>query len=256
MVRDDLGADHLVGSDFLMINERLAELYEIDGVEGCTIRKVDLPADSPRGGFLTQASVLKVTANGTTTSPVTRGAWVLDRLYGRPPLPPPPNVPAVEPDLRGATTIRRQLEKHRDDEACATCHRAIDPPGFALESFDVIGTWRDRYRALENGEPPQVKEIMGKPVVYKLGLPVDGSGVDPGGESFEDVHEFRAILLSRKETLAKNLAERLVVYSTGAGIDFADRDAIAKILNETRDTGFGLRSIIHAVVQSDLFQRK
>ena len=105
-----------------------------------------LPPDSHRGGVLTMASVLKVTANGTTTSPVMRGAWVLDRILGTPPPPPPADVPAVEPDIRGATTIREQLAKHRQVASCASCHAKIDPPGFALESFDVIGGWRDYYR--------------------------------------------------------------------------------------------------------------
>ena len=107
-----------------------------------------LPPDSPRGGLMTQASVLKVTANGTTTSPVIRGKWIMERIVGYEIPLPPAAVPAVEPDIRGATTIREQLDKHRADESCAMCHRKIDPPGFALESFDVLGAWRDRYRAI------------------------------------------------------------------------------------------------------------
>src|SRR6185312_8967057 len=107
------------------------------------LRRTVLPKDSVRGGLMTQASVLKVTANGTTTSPVLRGAWVMERILGEPPPPPPPSVPAVEPDTRGATTIRAQLERHRTLEACAACHAKIDPAGFALESFDVMGAWRE-----------------------------------------------------------------------------------------------------------------
>src|SRR5438270_8554441 len=134
-----------------MLNERLAAHYALPPVEGVALRRVPLPADSPRGGLMTQASVLKVTANGTTTSPVLRGAWIMERILGQTPPPPPPGVPAVEPDTRGATTIREQLARHRTLESCAACHAKIDPPGFALESFDVMGGWRDRYRALAEG---------------------------------------------------------------------------------------------------------
>jgi Protein of unknown function (DUF1588) len=109
---------------------------------------VQLPANSNRGGLLTQASILKVTANGTTTSPVRRGSWVLSNLLGQPPAPPPPNAGSVEPDTRGAATIRDLLEKHKSDAVCASCHKTIDPPGFALESFDVIGGYRKRYRSV------------------------------------------------------------------------------------------------------------
>src|SRR5689334_2413903 len=116
-------------------------------------RKVTLPPDSPRGRVLTMASVLKVTANGTTTSPILRGAWVLDRILGTPPPKPTVDVEAVEPDIRGATTIREQLEKHRSRAECASCHAQIDPPGFALENFDVIGGLREDYPNVGKGEP-------------------------------------------------------------------------------------------------------
>ena len=143
LVKRNLGVANLVESDFSMLNERLAAHYGIEGVEGVSYRPVTLPANSVRGGLLTQGSVLKITANGTTTSPVVRGAWVMDRLLGKPPSPPPAAVPAVDPDVRGATTIRAQLEKHRQSESCNACHQHIDPAGLALENFDVMGAWRD-----------------------------------------------------------------------------------------------------------------
>src|SRR5437764_10983288 len=118
-----------------MRNERLAVHYGIPGVKGSQIRRVPLPADCPRGPFLTQAAILKITANGTTTSPVPRGSFVMDRLLGQPPEPPPPNIPAIEPDVRGAKTIREQLAKYRSHTACASCHAKMDPPGSALEPF-------------------------------------------------------------------------------------------------------------------------
>ena len=148
LMKHNLPARNLVESDFVMINERLADLYQIAGVTGSGFRRVPVPPDNPRGGLMTQAIVLKVTANGTTTSPVLRGAWITERLLGDVVRPPPPGTPAVEPDIRGATTVRQQLEKHRSQESCASCHDKMDPPGFALESFDVMGGWRNHYRAL------------------------------------------------------------------------------------------------------------
>src|SRR6478752_6368796 len=152
MLKRDRSLLEFVQSDWSILNERLAQHYGIAGVKGHSFRKVDLPANSHRGGVLTQASVLKATANGLSTSPVLRGAFVLDHILGTPPPPPPNDVEAIEPDIRGATTIRAQLAKHRQNAACATCHAKIDPPGFALESFDVIGHWRDRYR-IYAGDP-------------------------------------------------------------------------------------------------------
>jgi hypothetical protein len=152
LLKNDLSLTNLVASDFTLLNERLAKHYRIAGVEGVAFRRVKLPAGSHRGGVLTMASVLKTTANGTTTSPVVRGAWVLDRILGSPPSPPPANVPVIEPDIRGATTIREQLAKHRATPSCNACHEKIDPPGFALESFDVIGGWRDNYRTTGSGK--------------------------------------------------------------------------------------------------------
>ena len=148
VLKNNLSLTNFVSSDFTFLNERLAKHYRIPGVEGTEMRRVSLPPESHRGGVLTMASVMKVTANGTTTSPILRGAWVLERILGTPPSPPPPDIGAIEPDIRGATTIREQLAKHRDVASCAECHREIDPSGFALESFDVIGGWRDRYRSI------------------------------------------------------------------------------------------------------------
>lgn len=274
MLRQDLGAAHVIDSDFVMINQRLAELYGIKVVEGSAIRRVELPANSPRGGFLTQAAVLKVTANGTVTSPVTRGAWVMDRLLGRPPQPPPPNIPAVDPDVRGTTTIREQLAKHRSEMVCARCHAKMDPPGFALENFDVIGRWRTQYRyagdreikepADQPGDPPIPEEFLGvlpQQWVHvqnnvRLGLPVDASGETVDGHDFKDIEQLKQILLQDEEALARNLIERLVLYATGAPVSFADREQVDRILRRSEESGYGLRTIINELVQSGLFRRK
>src|SRR5207244_668865 len=176
-------------SDWSMLNDRLAAHYGIRGVTGVQLRRVPLPKDSVRGGVMTQASVLKVTANGTTTSPVVRGAWVIENLLGIH-VPPPPPVPAVEPDLTGAVTLRQQLDKHRNDTSCASCHSKIDPPGFALESFDPIGGWREKYRiptTMQMAVEDRKKDPKAGPLAYKLGLAVDPAGTLSTGESFNGI---------------------------------------------------------------------
>jgi hypothetical protein len=228
----------------------------MSGVEGVALRPVKLDGRSVRGGLLTQASVLKVTANGTTTSPVKRGVWIMTRLLGKPPPPPPPNVPALDPDIRGATTIREQLAKHRNQETCAACHHNIDPAGFALESFDVMGAWRDRYRAFGNGDPVKGIGHNGLKYHFCLGPTVDPSGELPDGRRFQDVQELKHCLLQDDAQLARNLVSQLVIYATGAPIQFSDRAQIANILAHTRSSGYGVKSIIQEIVQSDLFLNK
>jgi hypothetical protein len=220
------------------------------------MRRVDLPKDSPRGGLMTQASVLKVTANGTTTSPVLRGKWIMERILGFD-IPQPPAVPAVEPDIRGAATIRQQLEKHRADQSCAVCHNIIDPPGFALESFDVMGAWRDRYRGADEDKTPE--KGLGKnghAFVFHYGLPVDSAGQLPDGKSFNNIRDFKHLLLSQEETVARNLTKQLLTYSTGAPLRFSDRADLDKIINATRECNFGVRALVHQIVQSNLFRNK
>jgi Protein of unknown function (DUF1592)/Protein of unknown function (DUF1588)/Protein of unknown function (DUF1587)/Protein of unknown function (DUF1585)/Protein of unknown function (DUF1595) len=252
----DLSAANVIHSDFAMLNSRLATHYGVDGVRGEELRKVSLPSDSPRGGILTQASVLKVTANGTTTSPVLRGAWVMKKLLGQPPSPPPPGIGSIEPDTRGATTIREQLAKHRDSETCASCHSNIDPPGFALESFDVIGGYRDRYRSQDKGDQTTVKNSVKKRQYIKLGLPVDATGEFADGRKFAGIQDFKKVLLENPNQVLAALTEKFVIYSTGAGISFADRPAVEGIVEKVNQRGGGLRTLVHEVVQSSLFQSK
>ena len=253
----DLSATHLVKSDFVMVNGKLATHYGIPGVSGAQVRRVPLPPGCPRGGFLTQAAVLKVTANGTTTSPVPRGAFVMERLLGKKPEPPPPNVAAVEPDVRGATTIRELLDKHRSDASCASCHAKMDPPGFALESFDVIGGYRARYRSLGTGDEPErgsIDPFLG--IAFKLGPRVDPSGVLPDGRKFSGVSELQALLAADPDALLDNLARQFAVYATGRPVGFGDRDAIAAIVADAKKRGGGVRTLLQAVVLSELFRTK
>jgi hypothetical protein len=251
VLKNDLSLTNFVASDFTFLNARLAKHYGIPDIEGTEMRKVTLPPESHRGGVLTMGSVMKVTANGTTTSPVLRGAWVLERILGTPPPKPPADVEAIEPDIRGATTIREQLAKHRNDATCASCHTKIDPPGFALESFDVIGGWRDHYRA--TGEP---REVNGRKVRMWPGPAVDPGDVTPDGRKFRDIDEYKKLLLDDKDQLAVALTEKLLAYSTGAAPAKTDKSQIKAIVAKVREKNYGFKSLIHEVVQSPMFQQK
>ena len=253
ILRNDLSLTNFVASDFAMLNGRLAKHYGIPGVDGWEFHKTPLPPGSHRGGVLTMASVLKVTANGTTTSPVLRGAWVLDRILATPPAPPPDNIEAIDPDIRGATTIREQLAKHRSVESCASCHRKIDPPGFALENFDCIGGWRDHYRVTGNGEAVTVD---GRRMPYRRGKKVDASNVMEDGAPFENIDQFKQLLLRDKDQLARAMTTKLLTYATGGAPAGADREEVETIVPRVRDKNYGLRSLIHEIVQSRLFQNK
>src|SRR5262245_1454428 len=233
ILKHDRSLLEFVQADWSMLNGRLAEHYGIPGVEGNHFRKVALPEGSHRGGVLTQASVLKVTADGTRTSPVLRGKWVLEKVLGQPPAPPPPDVPAIEPDIRGATTIRQQLDKHREIESCASCHLHIDPPGFALETFDPIGGYREFYRTT-TGDRRNVLKVnfhTGGRGIFR-GPDVEQGGETADGYTFKDGDEFKQLLLKDKDQIARNLTEKLLVYATGGEIEFADREVIEQIVTK------------------------
>ncbi len=253
VLKNDLSLTNFVACDFTMLNGRLARHYGIPGVDGWEFQKKTLPPGSHRGGLLTMASVLKVTANGTTTSPVMRGAWVLDRILGTPPPPPPDNVPVIDPDIRGARTIREQLAKHRSIESCGACHRKIDPPGFALESFDCIGGWRDNYRVTGLGETVIVD---GRRMPYLKGKKVDPADVTADGERFDNIDQLKQVLLRDKPRLARALITKLITYSTGRAPQASDRETVEAIVAKIVANDSGLRSIIHEIVRSELFRIK
>jgi len=253
VLKNDLSVTNFVASEFSMLNGRLARHYGISGVEGAEFRKVQLPPENHRGGVLTMGSVLKVTANGTTTSPVMRGVWLLTRILGTPPPPPPADVPAIDPDIRGATTIRQQLARHRQLETCNSCHAKIDPPGFALESFDVIGGWRDHYRTTGNGE---AVVIDGRHMPYHKGKPVDPSDVLADGHKFQNIDELKALLLDDKDQFARALTEKLLTYATGGAPRSSDGPEVEAIVARIRPKDYGLRTLVHEIVQSKLFQQK
>jgi hypothetical protein len=274
MLDRDLGVRALIQGETVLVNQRLAELYGLRGVTGSEFREVKLPLGTPRGGLLTQASVLKVTANGTATSPVLRGVWFMERILGIPRQPPPPNIPAIEPDATGAVTIRQMIEKHRADSACASCHAKMDPPGLALENFDAIGGWREHYRLA--GKPKNILVGKGKDaktveeptievvsdsaffrnrVKMRLGSPVDASGELVDGNTFKDINGLRALLLKDEDALARNVVSQFLTYATGHAPRFGDRDEIEAIVSKTKPSQHGLRTIIEHIVASPLFAK-
>jgi hypothetical protein len=233
LIRSNKPVTALVDSDFTYLNAGLARLYELPAVTGDHLVRVSLPADSPRRGLLGHASILTVSANGVETSPVKRGVWLLEKLFGTPPSPPPPNVPPIEPDIRGATTIRQQLDKHRSVQACADCHAKIDPLGFALEAYDPIGHFRSAY--------------------------ANGAAIDTTGEyRGQPVHspaDLRDYLSRHPELLAQNLAHRLVTYALGRPLGFTDQPALRALQNEWKERGYTLRDLIHLITTSGLMRQ-
>jgi hypothetical protein len=252
---ENLSISNLVDSDFVMINDRLAEHYGIPGVVGSHIRAVPVPQGNERGGVLAQAAILKVSANGTNTSPVLRGVYVLDRILGVRPEAPPVGVAGVEPDIRGTTTLRELLAKHREIESCNSCHRRIDPPGFALEIFNPIGGLRSHFRSL--GEGQKVMRVVRQfKVRYKQGLPVDASGTFESGEYFEGFHDFKKLLATDKERLAEAFVRKLLTFATGREMGFSDRDEVRSIVEQSRSSDFGMRDLLLFCIQSRIFLEK
>jgi hypothetical protein len=253
LFRGNLPTSNLVQSDFILANDRLARHYNLAPLNGSELRKVSLPSGSPRGGLLTQGSLLKVSANGTTTSPVVRGAWMMERLIGTPPPPPPANVPAVEPDIRGAKTIRELIALHTKSQNCASCHAKFDPIGLALENFDVLGGWRDRYRGLEHGERVNGIDRAGHDFEYTLATPVDPSGKLKDGSVFQNINDLKILLLKDQRQLARNVLFQLTTYATGTPVRFSDRPTIETILDHCSEKGFRAKDLLLHFVKSPIF---
>jgi hypothetical protein len=250
LIAENLPIGHLIDADFAFLNQRLAQHYDIPGIYGQELRKVKLPADSPRGGLMTMASVLKVTADGFHTSPILRGAWISKNIVGTTLSPPPEEVEVIEPDHSEGKTLREQIEAHKTSKACYACHKSIDPYGFALESFDPTGKWRDRYR-LERGHSGTF--------MYSLnGHFSPGATVDPAGEigdvEFADVRGLKALLLADHKKLAYNLAKTFFEYAKGYEPSLQQRlDLYALIPEKAEDCG--VRDLLVDVLAYGVRQR-
>jgi hypothetical protein len=226
----------LIDSDYTFLNESIATIfYQRDDVKGDFLRKV--PTHDPRrGGILTQPSVMTATANGVDTSPVTRGAWLLENILGTPPPPPPPDVEPLSPDLRSAKSIGEQLAIHRNQQACNNCHRKIDPLGFAFENFDPIGRWRDKYPGARDN--------------------IDTSTTTANGYELTGIVELKKMLLKQEQQVARCLTEKLLAYSSGRVLEPADRGDVDEIVLKLQANGNRIRDLIKLIVQSHVFLTK
>jgi mono/diheme cytochrome c family protein len=235
VLREDRSVLDLLRADYTFVNERLAKHYGIPHVYGSRFRRIALDRDSERGGLLRQGSILTVTSYATRTSPVVRGKWILDNLLGVPPPPPLPDVPALKDNtVEGSLTVRRRLAEHRSNAACAACHNLMDPIGLSLEKFDAVG----RRRTVEDG------------------VPIDASGGFPDGSRFVDVDGLEAALLRRPELFVSALAEKLLVYASGRGVEYYDAPAVRTIVRDARAQDYRFSSVVLGVVKSQPFQMR
>ena len=240
LILNDRPVKQLIMADYSYMNERLARFYghkEINLTPGKGVQRVQLPSPYA-GGLVSHGAIMKVTADGTVTSPILRGIWIGERILGLHIPPPPPGVSAVEPDIRGAVSIRDQLAKHSNNGSCAACHQKIDPAGFAFENYNPVGLWRTGYAAGNKGAK------------------VDPSGITPDGKTFKGIQGWKTIYAGRPEMLAKAFGENLLTYATGAPPRFSDKWDIQQIANRSKDDNYGMRSIVHAVVATEAFQSK
>jgi hypothetical protein len=239
LVKENLPASNLIDSDFVTINSVLAEHYGIDGVKSDAFQKVRLPAKSPRGGLLGQTAFLTLGSNGERSSPVIRGAYVLEKLLHDKPPPPPPNVPELGSATKNPATNRQMVELHQNQAQCSSCHQKMDVIGFGLENFDTIGKWRNTEKV---GRSKQV--------------PIEPGGTLPDGAAFSDIQGLKSVLAEQDNQLAEELVESILAYGLGRTIEFSDADAIDAILKSLEKEDYPLRSMIHEIVASPLFKKK
>jgi cytochrome c553 len=229
-----------LNANYTFANRALARHYDVLSAippeQAHVFQKITFP-DERRGGLLGHASVLTVSANGIETSPVIRGVWIMENILGITPAPPPDNVPPIDPDIRGATTIRDVLKKHSQSPACAECHRKIDPLGFGLENYNPIGSWRNAYE-------------------HNAKAKIDASGELFGGTPFKNVVEFKKILVERQELFIRSLTEKMLSYACGRHMEALDRARIDTILNQLQQRNNGMRDLVELIVTSDLFLSK
>jgi len=236
IVREDRNVIDLMTADYTFVDERLAKHYGLRNVFGSNFRRVQL-TDDTRRGLLGKGAVLMVTSHATTTSPVLRGKWVLENLLGSPPPPPPPDVPALREDEPGAPkrTMREQMEQHRNNPACAGCHKAMDPYGFALENFDVVGAWR---------------------TANEGGAALDTADVLPTGERVQGVVGLRTALLERSDVFVQTLISKLFVYALGRGVTFQDMPTVRAVLRDAKAQHYRFSALVSGIVGSAPFQMR
>ncbi len=246
ILRHDIDSRYLIKSDFVTINERLARFYGIAGVKGDSFRRVSVPTDSHRGGLVTQASIHCITSNGTRTSPVTRGVWVMKTMLGTDPGLPVANVGEIPTQVPGVdkATVRDRLTIHRENSACARCHNKIDPLGFALENFNACGEWRDQEGHGYNGR------------IGKNDPQIDASAKMPDGSEFVGVEGLQSELLKNEDLFLSGLASKLMTYALGRELGFSDRDDVRDFVATMKQNQYTLRSLIVAIVQSEAFYTK
>ncbi|MGB1129592.1 MAG: DUF1592 domain-containing protein [Haloferula sp.] len=250
LIEENLSAGKLIDSDFSFLNQRLARHYGIDGVKGQDLRKVSFPPDSPRGGLMTMASVLKVTTDGFETSPILRGAWISKNIVGTPLSPPPESVPALEPEHgKEAATLKEQIEEHKKNKACFACHKSIDPYGFALESFDASGEWREIYKVKSKHGGTFQYRPKG---YFKQGGKVDSAG-EIDGHEFADIFGLKEYLLSGEEKIAYNFAKKFYEYANGYQPDLNQRLALWDFIGDDPEN-LRLKDLITQVLFESLTQ--
>jgi hypothetical protein len=234
MLRENRPLSEFLDAPFTFLNERLAKHYGIEGIQGPEFRRVEL-AGGQRGGILTQASVLTVSSYPTRTSVVIRGKYILNNILASPMPPPPPDVPPLDEAAVGTSaSLRQQMEKHRADAMCASCHNKMDPLGFGLENYDGIGKWRT---------------MDGK-------FPVDSSGVLPNGDSFSTPAQMRAVLKNQLPQFSRCIVEKMLTYSLGRGLGSYDRRTVDQIDRQLAAGGYGFQSLIYEIVRSLPFQSR
>jgi mono/diheme cytochrome c family protein len=234
IVREDRSLLDLLRADYTFVNERLAKHYGLPNIYGSRFRRVSLGADSKRGGLLRQGSILTVTSYATRTSPVIRGKWVLANILGVPPPPPPATVPALEQTIGKGLSVRERLAQHRRDPVCASCHRIMDPVGFSLENYDAVGRWR----------------------TSEEGKPIDASGGLPDGSEFAGVDGLEQALLSRPELFAGVMAEKLLTFALGRGVEPYDAAAVRAAVRRARAENYRFSSLILGITSSTPFQMR
>jgi hypothetical protein len=246
LLKNNGSVAQFIDCEHTFVDKKLAKLYELP--EAKTLRladgfkKVSFKGNNHRGGLLGMAAVLTVSANGVETSPVTRGVWVTENILGIPPPPPPDVVPAIDPDVSGATTIRDRLAKHRADAACAECHRKIDPLGFSLEAYDPVGRWRKKYPAANKKTKP---------------AEIDTTGEFPSGETYTDFATFKKVIHdTRADHFTRHLIRQLLTYTTGRTMELNDDLLIDKLHDQVKKQGLGLKTLMTECLMSEVFRSR